>query len=109
MSANGVPADLAAGACMELWCGDDEKPPIWWERGEIPWQAITAWRRFQDAKRAWAKEHGLTPAQVAEFIPHRGAPYSARYLAETGREKEARDRLGPLADAVLGRGREARP
>ncbi len=107
MSANGVPADLAAGACMELWVGDDGKPPIWWERVEIPWQAVTAWRRFQDARRAWGNEHGLTHNQLNELVPS-ASPYSARYLADTGREAEARRRLGPLGDRILCSGASTR-
>lgn len=106
MPAHGVPADLLAGACMELWVGDDEKPPSWWERGDSQWRAINAHRRFNNARRAWGDEHGLTRQQLAEVVP-RDTP-SAQYLAVTGREDDARRRLGSLADSILGSRRPRR-
>jgi hypothetical protein len=88
-----------------VWVGEDEKPPGWWERSQIQWQAIAARRRFREARRTWCNEHGLNHRQLDELVPG-ASPWSARYLAEIGREAEARRRLGPLADSVLhGRGR----
>jgi hypothetical protein len=105
--ANGVPLELAAGPCLEVWVGDDEKPPSWWERGESPWQAIAAYRRFREARRRWGAEHSLTRDQLDGLIPGT-SPYSATYLADTGREDEARRRLGPLAHTILSANRRPR-
>ena len=33
--ANGVPVELAAGACIEVWIGADEEQPDWWEKGAL--------------------------------------------------------------------------
>jgi hypothetical protein len=98
---NGVPPELAAGPCVEVWVDPDEKPPPDASLGSPTWEAWRARRRFGDARRQWADEHGLTTRQMCELMPC-GAPWSARYLVAQGSEELAREKLGPLADVVLG-------
>lgn len=44
----GIPTDLAAGPCIELWADPEAACP-----------SFSARRNWKDARNAWAKAHGL--------------------------------------------------
>lgn len=91
-----LPADLAAGPCIEVWVPPGETPPEHCRSNAAGWYAAAAITRFLRARKAWAASVGKSSQAAREAAPTR-APYSAAYLVRTGREDEARARLGPLS------------
>lgn len=53
---SGIPADLAAGPCVDLW-------------GEDPGDLIGAWRAWVDARDEWARGQGLDPRADYRRLP----------------------------------------
>lgn len=70
-----IPAALLAGPCVEVWVSADEERPETSLFGEPTWRERLAVHRFQDARRAWAEDHGMTDHQMYRLMPDR-APYS---------------------------------
>ncbi len=65
-----IPADLAAGPCVEVWADSGERFPEW-----------SAWRNWHDARDDWMTSQGLDPATDYRHLPdalRSRAPYSAR-------------------------------
>jgi hypothetical protein len=66
----GVPTDLAAGPCVEMWASPGAAFP-----------EASALHNWQDARDAWATSHGLDPASDYRHLPpelYDRAPYSRR-------------------------------
>ena len=81
----GVPVELLAGPCVEVWGpGPGERPPKY--HTSPAWRAHRAWWRFKDARRDWLDAHGFDPTDQESWPgPLRGGtmpPYSLDYLRE---------------------------
>ncbi len=79
-SADGPPAMLLIGTCMEVWSCD----------GEVP--HFSAVRAHRAARLAWAKAHGLGAAEMCRLMPA-GGPWSVEFLIAEGRRAEVVERL----------------
>jgi len=55
-TANGIPTDLAAGPCIEVWADPDCRFPEW-----------SAFRNWKDARDAWARAQGLNPSDYCHL------------------------------------------
>jgi hypothetical protein len=89
-----VPADIAAGPCVELWASpeslallaesrssEEAKKGIL-QREDVRLSGsvarvveLSAHDRWADAKRAWADEHGLTSREMSHLLYCRPGPY----------------------------------
>jgi hypothetical protein len=63
-----VPASLLIGACVEVWADPEAKS-----------RQFSAFRRFSDARNAWASAHDVGPGELpssstwsVEFLSYRG-------------------------------------
>lgn len=71
----GIPPELLAGPCVEVWVAADEERPADSLFGEPTWRYTAARNRFHEARRTWADEQGMTDHQMYRLMPDR-APYS---------------------------------
>lgn len=69
----GIPAELLAGPCLEVWVPPAEERPADSLFGEPTWRERLAVRRFHEARRTWADEHGMTDHQMYQLMPDRAA------------------------------------
>jgi hypothetical protein len=79
-ASSGVPPELLAGPCIEVWGGPDR-------------DAIVAFRRYREAREAWLAARGISHWDSEDRVPeplrgYRDAPWSFDYL-----EAERPDRL----------------
>jgi hypothetical protein len=58
-AAGGVPAELRTMAGVPLFLDEGEAVPVWWGRDKTTWRALSAWRRWSDARRRWAADNGV--------------------------------------------------
>jgi hypothetical protein len=71
-TAEGIPADLAEGPCVEVWADPGCGLPQW-----------SAWRNWHDARDEWMTAHGLDPTDY-KHLPrelYTRAPYSRKSVA----------------------------
>jgi len=69
-SVGGIPTDLAAGPCVEIWADPGCRFPQW-----------SAWRNWHDARDEWMTAQGLDPAKDYRHLPRElltRAPYFRR-------------------------------
>lgn len=77
------PPELRVGKLIEVWGADGD-----------PGDAISAFRRYQRARRMWCEARRLGTAEERRLLPLLSSPWSTQHLIECGRRDEAVERLG---------------
>lgn len=66
-----VPEEFAT-CFVEDWIRLDDLAVPGWVDDPMGRLMVTVWRRWKDARRAWAEEVGLTPDERQELLPNSG-------------------------------------
>ena len=81
---NELPAELAAGPCIEVWAPDWVAVADWSSR------SMTAWRAWRTALAVWAVESGWASdsrrASEARHLARTRVPWSRSFLLAAGRK-----------------------
>lgn len=85
----GIPAELLAGACIEVWA-DAEPPPYVDPQHGSRWRATSAWRNFREACTRHLAALGIRDdARPTALHAGRQHPWSYDFLAEQDPERLA--------------------
>ena len=86
-SSDEVPPALRVGPCIEVWA---DAPA---DYSGLPGYPVSAHRNYSRTRSAWLESQGVPRVEHIQVLPLRGAPWSYRYLTETGRSDRAKERL----------------
>ena len=82
VAAGGIPVELLAGPCIEVWA--DVTPPPWADDRWSP--APSAYRNYSDARWRFLATLGLSRGDLPAELRGRSTPWSFHFLAETAPE-----------------------